>query len=104
MNEETPQKNTVSDYNLFDAIPVAVDHNLFDTMPATFTKLLTSDQNLLDSIPVAVAPTATKEIINLSIRLPRHLWKLATLDKVDTGESLNALIVRLLITHYADHS
>lgn len=40
------------------------------------------------------------DTVTISLRIPEHLWRAATMDKIDTKESLNALVVRLLQAYY----
>lgn len=42
------------------------------------------------------------EIKALNIRIPYKLWESASMDKIKTGESINALIIRLLTDYYKD--
>lgn len=41
-----------------------------------------------------------KEEKAFSVRIPIPIWKLARLNDIETGESMNALIVRLLTDHF----
>ena len=41
-----------------------------------------------------------KEEVKFSVRIPKPIWKLARLNDIETGESMNALIVRLLTEYF----
>lgn len=41
-----------------------------------------------------------KDEAKFSVRIPRPIWKLARLNDLETGESMNALIIRLLTEHF----
>lgn len=43
---------------------------------------------------------AEKDEVKFSVRIPRPIWKLAKLNDIETGESMNALIIRLLTENF----
>lgn len=45
-------------------------------------------------------PQTEKDEAKFSVRIPRPIWKLAKLNDIETGESMNALITRLLTEYF----